>query len=262
MSEIKDNFAYNFYDYVKSIYIYSHVKTHLIDSQRQPIEEATNIILIILSIVFVFLSIFKILVIIFYFIFIQALSAFIKFILSIFRTKFRINFCSSFINAISYLGKVFRRIYTFNFYLFHNIFIGFIMVFSYFFFLISSCFFYIQNFKNIEIIEKPKYYLVSFFFHFESIILIQLLCSSFYACHDMKNSTIISIGLFISMNAILILGYYITDKIESVDGTFEYDEPQKIMNIIFNTIFLLINGISLFKIIFYNKNSKLFLLLF
>ena len=260
MSEIIDDIDYRFYDYVKSIYIYSHVKTHLIDSQRQPIEKYTNVVLIILSGIFVILSVFKILVIIFYFLFIQALSAFVKFILSIFKTKFRVNFGSSFINAISYLGKVFRRIYTFNFVLFHNIFIGFIMIFSFFIFLISSCLFYIENYTSIENSEKTKYYLVLFYFHFESIILIQLLCSTFYACHDMKISTIISIGLFISMNAILILGYCITDKIENVDGSFEYSEPQRIMNIIFNTIFLFINGISLFKIFIYNRNSKLFLL--
>ena len=259
MSEIIDDTAYNFYDYVKSIYIYSHVKTRLIDYQRQPIEIITNGILTGLSFIFVFFSIFKFFVIIFYFIFIQALSAFIKFIISIFKTKFRISFYSSFINAILYLGKVFRRIYTFNFYLFHNKFIGFIMIFSYFLFLISSCVFYILNIYYIENIEKPLHYLVFFYFHFESIILIQLLCSSFYACNDMKITTIISIGLFITMNAMLFLGYCITDKIESVDGSFENHQPQKIMNIIFDTIFLFINGISLFKIIFYNKNSKLFI---
>ena len=256
MSEMKDEIIYNFYDYVKSIYIYAHVKTHLIDTQRQPIEKYTNILLEILSFMFVFLSIFKIFVIIFYFIFIQALSAFIKFILSIFKTKFKISFCSSFINAMSYLGKVFRRIYTFNFYLFHNKCIGFTMIFSYFFFLIISCLFYHQNRILLGEIEKPIYYLILFYLHFESIILVQLLYSSFYACRDMKISTLISIGLFICMDAILILGYYITEVIENVDGAFEYGEPQCIMNIIFDSILLFINGISLFKIIFYNINCK------
>ena len=256
MSEMKDDIIYNFYDYVKSIYIYAHVKTLLIDPQRQPIEYYTNIILAILSLLFVILSIFKIFFIIFYFIFIQALSAFIKFILSIFKTKFRISFCSSFINAISYLGKVLRRIYTFNFYLFHNKFIGFAMIFSYFFFLIISCLFYYQNCVHLMDFEKPIYYLICFYLHFESIILVQLLYSSFYACRDMKISTLISIGLFICMNTILIFGYYITETIENVEGAFEYGEPQCIMNIIFDSILLFINGISLFKIIFYNINCK------
>ena len=63
---------------MKSIYIYSHVKTSLKDPERQPIEKATNIFLIILSFIFMISSIFKIFVIIFYFIFIQAFSALIN----------------------------------------------------------------------------------------------------------------------------------------------------------------------------------------
>lgn len=256
MSEIKDDFAYNFYDFVKTIYIYSHVKTYLIDKDRQIVEQITNYILLILSIIFVTLSLFKILVILFYFIFIQALSAFIKFIISIFKTKFRISFCSSFKNAMSYLGKVFKRIYTFNFFLFHNKCIGFIMIFSYFLFLLTSCAFYSENLKLLSEIEKPGRYLVYFYFHFDSTILIQLLCSSFYACRDMKLSTLIAIGIFLIINGMLFLGYFIKEIIESSRGSFEFEEPQKVMNIIFNTIFLFINGISLFNFILYDKNSK------
>ena len=256
MSEMVDSFLYNFYDYVKSIYIYSHVKTNLKDADRQSIERATNIFLIILSFIFMISSIFKIFVIIFYFIFIQAFSALINFIKSIFKTKFKINFCSSFKNAISYLARVFKRIYTFNFYIFDNIFIGFIIVFSFFFFLFSSAIFYYQNYHLIEDIEKPRYYMFTFYFHFESIILVQLLFSSFYACRNMKLSTLIALGLFIIMNIMLYIGYHITRIIEEVDGSYEYEEPQSIMNIFFNSIFLFLNGISFYNVIAYNKNSK------
>jgi len=54
----------------------------------------------------------------------------------------------------------------------------------------------------------------------------------------------------------LFLGYFITDTIEKVEGSFEYGEPQSIMNIVFDTILLFINGISLYNFVFYNKNSK------
>ena len=146
MSEMTDSLLYNFYDYMKSIYIYSHVKTSLKDTQRQPIEKGTNISLCILACLFLIVSAFKIFVIIFYFIFIQAFTAFFKFILSIYRTRFRINFYSSFKNAIAYLGKVFKRIYTFNFYLFHNFYIGFTMIFSYFSFFFRVVFLLIYNY--------------------------------------------------------------------------------------------------------------------
>lgn len=258
MSEMNDSFLYNFYDYVKSIYIYSHVKTNLKDRGRQTIEQGSNIFLVILSLSFVILTVFKIIVIIFYFIFIQAFSGFINFIISIFKTKFKINFCSNLKNAISYLSKVFKRIYTFNFYLFDNLFVGFVMIYSYFFFLISSCVFYFQNNNLIEDIEKPRYYMKSFYCHFESLILIQILCSSFYACRNMNIATYVSIGLFLIMNAMLIIGYYITKRIEDVNGSYEHDEPQSLMNILFNAILLFLNTISLFKCIIYNKNSKLY----
>lgn len=256
MSEMTDSLLYNFYDYMKSIYIYSHVKTSLKDTQRQPIEKGTNISLCILACLFLIVSAFKIFVIIFYFIFIQAFTAFFKFILSIYRTRFRINFYSSFKNAIAYLGKVFKRIYTFNFYLFHNFYIGFTMIFSYFSFLISSFGFYITNMDLLDKIEKPNYYLGWFYFHFESVILVQLLVSCFYACHNMKASTLVGLGIFIVLNIILVLGYIITEKIENVYGIYEFSEPQRMMTIIFNTILLFLNGICFFKVLFYRKDSK------
>ena len=61
MSEIKDSFIYNFYDYMKAIYIYSHVKTNLKDKQRQKIEDVTNIILIIFTLFFFILYLYKLL---------------------------------------------------------------------------------------------------------------------------------------------------------------------------------------------------------
>lgn len=256
MSEMKDDIIYKFYDYVKAIYIYSHLKTHLIDKDRQRIEKITNIILLAFSLGFIIFSAFKIIVIIFYFIFVQAFSAFIYFIIAIFKTRLKINFYSSFINALSYLGKVFKRIYTFNFYRYENGFIGFLMIFSYFFFLFLSSVFYHLNFYLFEKNEKPKYYLITFYFHFESIILNQLLFSSFYACRNMIRSTLIAFGIFFIMNIMLALGFLITKINEDADGSYEYNEPQGVMNIIFNSILLFVNSISLFKVISYNKNGK------
>ena len=261
MSEMKDLFIYNFYDYMKSIYVYSHVKTNLVDTQKQIYERSTIIILAIFSFFFIITTLFKVFVIIFYFIFIQAFAGFIKFIISLFKTKCHINFCSSFKNSIFYLGKVFKRIYTFNFYLFDNKLIGLIMVGSYFLFLISSTLFYYNNIISIEKIEKDTVYLHWFYIHFESFILVQLLYSSFYALRDMKWSTLLAFLIAASMNGMLFLGYTITRIIENADGTFENNEPQKIMNIIFNTILFFLNAISLYNTIIYKKNCKFLFLI-
>ena len=98
--------------------------------------------------------------------------------------------------------------------------------------------------------------MISFYCHFESVTLNQILLSSFYACRDMLISTIMSIGLFISMNSILFIGYFITNFYEDADGSFEHGEPQKIMNIIFNFIFFSMNGNCLYNISLYNQNCK------
>ena len=52
MSEMKDLFFYNFYDYMKTVYVYSHLKTYLVDKQRQEIEEKTLYVLFGLIIFF------------------------------------------------------------------------------------------------------------------------------------------------------------------------------------------------------------------
>ena len=71
MSQMIDNPIYNFYDYAKSIYIYSHIKTNLIDSDREVIEKWTNIFLGSLSIFFALSTAIKIFIILFYFLIFQ-----------------------------------------------------------------------------------------------------------------------------------------------------------------------------------------------
>ncbi len=149
MSEIKDELIYNFYDFMKSVYIYSHVKTSLLDRSRQNIEMFAIYSLLVLSLIFFIFTIFKIIIILVYFLLMQAVTGFIKFIISLFKTKFRVNFCSSFINAFSFLGKICKRIYTFNFYLYDNVMIGIIMIGSFTAFLLSSFVFYIMHFKSL-----------------------------------------------------------------------------------------------------------------
>ena len=133
------------------------------------------------------------------------------------------------------------------------------MIVSYIFFLFSSAIFYYKNTYEAEIPEKNTEYMIYFYLHFESLLLVQLLCYSFYACTDIKdmNITILSaLGIFILLNLILIIGYFIKEKIENVDGIFEHNEPQLIINIIFNVIFSLLTIKCLINIFCFKKNSK------
>lgn len=256
MSEIKDLFVYNFYDYMKTVYVYSHLKTYLVDKQRQKIEEYTLYALLVLIILFLALSAIKFFIILFYFLFIQALTSFCKFLKTICKTKFKLNFCSSFRNAMSYLWKVLKRVYTFNFYIFGNKFNNFIMVGSYLVLLFSSLAFFNTNNTELSEIEKTGRYLVYFYLHFEAIILVQLLNASFYSKVPLTSSIIYSFGLYLTMNGMLFFGYFIKDIYENRYGSFEFQEPQEILNIIFNSILFLLNFNCLIRILIHRKNGK------
>ena len=257
MSEVKDNDFYNFYDFIKLIYVYSHVKTELQDSSKQKVEKVAAIVLMVLSGLFFLCTIFKVIVILIYFFFMQALTGFIKFLTSLFKTKCNVSLCSNFKNSISFLSKICKRIYTFNFYIYENFLINSIMTSSFIIFLAISFLFFIDNVYRIDEVEKPELYLIYFYLDFEFTMLVELLCSCFYSCRSMIKSTFFAIGLFITMDCILIFGYMYTNLLEDEDGSFENQEPQKIINIVFNIILLSLNSTSLYKIITYDKNSKL-----
>lgn len=256
MSEMRDYFFYNFYDYMRTVYIYSHLKTYLVDKQRQEIEERILYILSAFSILFMILSILKLFIIFLYFLFIHALTKFFIFLKTLCKTKFNVNFCSSFRNAMSYLWKVLKRLYTFNFYIFGNRLNNFIMVGSYFFLLFSMyCFLHFNN-ELLTEIEKNDNYLVFFYLHFEAIIFVQLLNASFYSKVQLTSSIVYSFGLFFTMNGILFFGYFIKNIYENRYGSFEFEEPQNILNIIFNSILFLLNLNCLILVLIHKKNGK------
>ena len=255
MSETQDLPIYNIYDYLKTIYIYSHVKTYLIDPDRQSIEFYFDIALLLLSSFFLFFSLFKLATIVIYLIVIQSFSAFIAFINSLFRLKFKIKFCSSFKNGMNYLWKIFKRIGTFNFYLYENNIVGAIMILSYCFYILFSFYFFLLNLLFIKEVEKSKEYMHVFYLHFESFILIQLLCSCFYALRNTNLAVICAFGIFIFLNLTILFGYLTTEKLENVIGKFEHNEPEEIMNIVINIILLLLNGNCLFNISFKRKGK-------
>ena len=259
MSETQDLEIYNIYDYISSIFIYSHVKTYLIDPKRQKVELGFDLALLILSAIFLIFTAIKLVIIIIYFFFFQAAAAFFKFLYILFKSKFKINCGSSCRNGFSFLKKIFKRIITFNFYLYENNIIGLIMIISFLFFLTTSSLFYIQNYYQINEEEKSYEYMILFYLHFESILLIQLLCSSFYACTNIAQMNLYifsSIGIFVILNLILFLTYIIKNRIEDVEGIFENSEPQLVTNIAFNFIFLILYGKCLINIIFFKKKSK------
>ena len=256
MSETQDKLIYNFYDFLKTIFVYSHVKTYLIDPKRQNYELFFDGFLLGISIVFMASEFFKIFTIYVYFFFVRTICALINFIKVLKQSKCKIDFCQSFKNGIIHFAKDSKRFCTFNFYLFENNWIGFIMIFFYLLFLISSFIFFIMNFIEIKLPEKTEGYLVMFYIHFLSFVLIQLLCTSFYACRNTKIAIISAFVIFLFLFCMTIIGYKITETLEDVVGKFEIDYPQQVMNIIYNSIFLLLNGNCFYNFWTYKKEGK------
>jgi hypothetical protein len=259
MSETKDLPIYNIYDYMSSIFIYSHVKTYLIDPKRQKLEVGFDMVLLIITAICFFITMFKFAVIIIYFSFFQALPALINFFIILCKSKFHINYGSSCYNCYIFIKKTIKRIITYNFSLYPNKFVGAMMIISYLFFTTISLLFYIENYLHADEVEKSEKYMIFFYLHFESILLIQILCSSFYAYinfNEINISIISGLIIFVLLNLILIIGYEIREKIENVEGIFESNEPQLIINILFNFIFLLLNGKCLYNAIVFKKDCK------
>ena len=256
MSEIKDELFYNVYDFLKSIYIYSHVKTSLVDKARQDVEFGTHIALCAVVAVFVGGLVFKFLVVFIYLFLIGLFSAIFSFFKSLIKSKGKISFLSSIRNGASFFVQISKRIVFYNFYSYDKWWILPIMVIPYLIFMFTSVPFFIINILDIEKTEKTDSYLHLFYIQFESMILVHILCTSFYAHKNMSQAILLGLGIFICLNLMLILGYLVKERIEFVDGIYEYDEPQKIFNIMFNVIFLMINIISFINTLAAKNKSK------
>lgn len=256
MSETKDEFIYNFYDYMKTVFIYSHVKTYLIDPSRQEDELASDQFLLYFSLIMLIFNYFKIFIIILYFAVLQSSMALFKKIKILCISGFKINYKASCKNTCEYIFKILKRIVTFNFNLYENNYIGTLMILTYLTYLVVSVIFYEYNLKYINDTEKSKIHLSYFYLHFETTFLMQILCSSFYSCRNMKIATICAFSIWAILNAFMFVIYFIKEIMENVEGYYENDDFVKIDNIAFNTVFLFLNGKSFFNILLYKKQKE------
>ena len=60
----------------------------------------------------------------------------------------------------------------------------------------------------------------------------------------------------------ILIGYQMTVIVENAVGSYELDEPQSVMNMMINSILLFLNGICLYNVLFYDGNSKLYIIKF
>ena len=257
MSEIEEGLSYDLYDFTKNIYIFSHMKTNLVDKLVQEGENRAIDILNFVTGLLAFLLLIKILIIIFYILIYQGIfKIFPRFIKLIFITKCNIDFLSSFKNCIRFFVRNSKRFYTFNFYIFQNRYFSILLTIIFSFDIIISYLFNSINSSQIESKEKNNSFLTHFFLVFEFNLLIEIILYMIYSIRSITFGIILSIGYWISINLIIIIAFIYTHRYEYLYGAFILEEPQRVLNIIISFILMVLKINCLYKIIKYNKKSK------
>ena len=113
-----------------------------------------------------------------------------------------------------------------------------------------------QNIDQIEYIEKNDSFINLYFSSFEFYLLMELICYMFYSVRNIVHSILFAFGYFITLNIIIIFTYLYVQKYELLYGAFMLNEPQRILNIIIFSILMILKIYCLYKIIFFNKESK------
>lgn len=256
MSEIKDSFIYNYYDYFKDIYVYAHLKTFLLDKQVQTYEKGFLLAQLICIVVSSIIVILKLLLIIIYFFIIQSISILKKILIACKKTKGHINCLSNLKNAVYYIIHTLLKIYVYNFYFYNNRFIEILMCSSYICFIIINPIFLKGVIDEIEENEKSIYLISLHYLCNEISLLIEILCVTFYSSTKILQQIVISLLFFAFFNCLNLMIYYFSYLYEESKGTIVNEEHKKIANIIFNTIFLVLYIDAILKTYFYNSKSK------
>ena len=256
MSEYEEGFFYDLYAFTRSIYIFSHMKTNLVDAFVQKGETVALIILMTMTIFIYFLVLFKILIIVGYFLFFQGLVAFFNFIKLSFMTKFDMYIKSNLIDFVQFLYRIVKKVFTFNFYIFKNKSISTFMIVSFLFTITSNFYFNRENLRQILETEKDKRFLFFYFSSFESNLLMEIMCYIFYSNRNIFFGLLLSLGYFILLNVIILFIHLYVLRREYLDGGYMLEEPQRVSNIIIFLILMILKINCLKKNIKYDKNSK------
>ena len=246
----------DYYDLIKNVYVFSHMKPFLKDINRELSEYAFIYCVLVIISVLTAAVLFKIVVIFIYFFLIQAIANLVSFCCSLAKAKCKINFCVNFKAGCIYIGKLFKKLYTYNFYAFDNTFAGTVFVISYFLYLIFSIMFVFSIMNQIENEEKTNWFYICHFLTFEFNLLVEIMCVSFYNLRNMKKQFFLSLGYFILLNFLIIVTLLFQRLLINVYGVFEKDEPRRVINLIFNLLFLVMYLTTILKLVKYDVNSK------
>jgi hypothetical protein len=257
MSKINDKFIYNFYELIEKVYVYNHMKTYLMDKQLQT-EQYIYILILGLGTLLINMAILlKLFLIVIYFFVIHIIINFIKFINSLFKTKFHINWKSTIKNTYIYITQIFSRVYFYNFYKYNNWFISLFLITIYLIFILSNCLFLISVYSYIEEENKNDIFIFFHYLTFESSIIIEFSCCIIYSMRNLNYQFLIILFYIIIFNAILYITFLYQQLYINLEGYKGTKKPIIIVNIIFNVIFFILHINSIINIKIQNRTSKI-----
>ena len=256
MSITNDGLQYKFYDFTKSIYLFSHMKTNLVDPL---VQDGETIILNILiySTYFIYLVAFsKIIIVIAYFLIGQAFLAFLSFIKGLYKNKCSSNWKIWALNVWYFLKRIIKKLGTFNFYIFENRIISVFLIGTFIINLVSNTHLNAINLHQISSLEKENDFITFYFLSFEFNLYMEIILFIFYSHRNLIFGVIISLGYFLVVNLLIIFIYLLANKYEYLNGVFINEDPQRILNIILFSILMILKINCLYKVIKYNPQSK------
>lgn len=253
----ENHLIYKFYNLMKTVYLFPHTKPYISDTEHEFQESFFIMTIGTVILCSFFFVVFKFLLVFIYFFMIQVIMNIIDFFFPCQQFKYKPGLFQTIKQCINYLIKVICKLYTYTFYIFPNIIFGFIFILIFLGSLICNLIYFSLLKNQIEKERKTDLLYYMFFITFELEILTELFCISFYNIRNMNYQSVYLILYFISINAVIYFGISFESLLINKYGSFTYEEPNRVMNIIMNTIFGANNVITFIKLYRYNNNGKI-----
>lgn len=243
------------YSIIGELYIYCHLKNYgsYTPEMVEVDETIAKTLMIILIIIFSF-TLIKVAFISIYFICITVLGNIGRFFGRIFKNRFKIDIFTEIKFACFYLGKILKKLYTYNFYAFENKLLGISLVTLYLIFLSFNIMFTAEFIVITEedVHHKPNYVKVLQILAFELSIFMELLCCTFYITRQIKNQFVLVFSFFLGLNLVVISAVVFKMNLQNQDD----ENPRRIANLIFLAMFTILFIISAQKVSRYDLNCN------
>lgn len=247
---------------IEEVYIYNHLSPKAFESTNdKKLDEylATTIMCVLVAIFST--TILKMFLIFLYFFFCNTVYNICKFFVFVYRKKCLINLSAQCKNAYSYLSKIFKKIYTYNFYSYENKPFGYVIVIVYICFLLFNI---LYTTEYIIILKGQKYddimfrgfHIIAFEFH----IFIELICCTFYIYRKLWSQYKFILISYIGLNILICIITFLKINYDFTDDCNDF--IRRVAHLVFLIYFATLYFISFMRVKNYNLNCNIAILIF